>query len=124
MGTLKLFFIAGGLVATLVAGDHYNVLDKFFYPYHYREKKVEEGFYPEPFVLEKRYLVNEKGNLEVYIGKENEWVPVTQSALEKDPNKDTGVVEKTIHYLDETVDYFIYLNEKFGWFGEGKEKND
>jgi len=119
---LRFLISVAAVCGALAAGDYYNIIDKFVYPFKYYKNKPEENFHQSPFSLEKMYVVNEKGNLETYIGNNNKWVEVKESMFEenkedalKDNKPDMGVVERTIDYLDETVDYLFYLNNKFGW---------
>ena len=72
----KTLFIGTAVLASAVIGDYCNVKDNFIEPVKYRAVKVDSESYQKPFQLQKKYLVNEEGNLEVYIGEGNEWYKV------------------------------------------------
>ena len=67
--------------AVAFAGDYYNVNDKIFHPAQYQDKKVEQGYFSKPFELEKKIVVNSKGNLETYIVTLDQKLPVLQGKI-------------------------------------------
>ncbi|MEM4245132.1 MAG: hypothetical protein QXR60_02935 [Candidatus Nanoarchaeia archaeon] len=73
MGKLKLLGIGIILAGAAIIGDSCNVNDKFVNPIRYRNVKVEPTSYQKPFKLQKKYIQNEKGMLEVYIGHGEVW---------------------------------------------------
>ena len=59
-----------------MAGDETNINDKILYPVLYHNALVDPETYPKPFDLEKKYLINDEGKLEVYMGSGEEWIKV------------------------------------------------
>jgi len=74
----KTLLICAAILASAVLGDYYNIKDRLIEPLKYRNVKVDPGCYQNPFQLEKKYYINEEGNLEVYIGNKDEWYKVDQ----------------------------------------------
>ncbi len=74
----KILLVSTAVLASAYLGDHYNVKDMFVEPIRYRNVKVDSKTYPKPFQLQKKYQVNEKGKLEVYIGCDKEWHKVSE----------------------------------------------
>ncbi len=77
MGKIKLFGIGMLIVGAAILGDSCNVNDKFVNPIRYRNVKLDPTSYPKPFKLQKKYVQNDKGMLEVYIGHGETWHKVS-----------------------------------------------
>jgi hypothetical protein len=77
MKALKSFAVACLIAGVAVLGDYYRISDRILNPIKYRKVKVAPGFYQKPFDLEKRYILNDKGLLEVYFGHNDKWHKVT-----------------------------------------------
>ncbi len=71
----KWIIVGGAIIASAFLGDYLNISDKIEY-LKYKEVKVDPEGYDKPFKIEKRYRVNKKGFLEVYIGHDNKWYKV------------------------------------------------
>lgn len=56
------------LLASAYLGDVYNVTDRFVNPVVYHDVETAEYFTDEPFKLEKRFIINDEGKLETYLG--------------------------------------------------------
>jgi hypothetical protein len=65
---LKALLFGASLVATAYMADNYNVLDSYVRPAIYRNVEIADGFTQHPFDLQKKYLINEEGKLETYLG--------------------------------------------------------
>lgn len=102
---VKALIIGTALLASTVFGDYYNVLDRFVRPARYWSVRVDPKCYQRPFQLQKRYKVNEKGDLEVYIGEGDRWHKVS---------KDLRVNERSLgeKLKDETKEVFPYFKKK------------
>lgn len=72
----RYFLVGSAIFASAVLGDYCNVKDRFIEPMKYRNIKVDSEGYQKPFQLGKKYRINEKGYLEVYIGNSNTWYKV------------------------------------------------
>ena len=72
----KTFIAGAAILASAVLGDCCNVKDRFIEPVRYRNVSVDCEGYQKPFQLQKKYDMNEKGELEVYIGNDNQWYKV------------------------------------------------
>lgn len=75
---LKPVLVVSSLSVSALAGDCYDVRDRFVYPIYYNESLIAEGFYKRPFNLHKQYKLNEEGYLEVYFG-DKEMYPVDEN---------------------------------------------
>lgn len=73
MRKIKIFGIGCLMIGASILGDSCNVNDRFINPIRYRNVRVEPTSYQKPFKLQKKYIQNEKGMLEVYIGYDNKW---------------------------------------------------
>ncbi|MCG2718970.1 MAG: hypothetical protein L6408_09100 [Nanoarchaeota archaeon] len=119
---VKGILIGAAILASTIIGDYCNVGDRFIEPLRYRNTKVDSESYQKPFELEKKYVINEEGNLEVYIGYDHEWYKV---------DKNLRVNERTLGELlkDESGEIKDYLKEKSDdikeWYNKkfGEEEN-
>lgn len=73
MRKLKVFGIALLMAGAAILGDSCHVNDRFVNPIRYRNVKADPTTYQKPFKLQKKYVQNEKGMLEVYIGDGERW---------------------------------------------------
>lgn len=73
MKKLKMLGIALLMSGAAALGDSCNVNDKFVNPIRYRNAKVDPTSYQKPFRLQKKYMLNDKGMLEVYVGHSESW---------------------------------------------------
>lgn len=78
MGIIKTGLGLALLGAVAFGGDYCNVNDRIFHPVQYQDKKVEQGYFGKPFELEKKIVVNSRGNLETYIVTLDQKLPVLQ----------------------------------------------
>ncbi len=62
--------VTGAMAASAIVGDHMDVNDKAIYPIVYKDVLVAEDSYQKPFDLKKRYVMNQDGFLEVWVGDE------------------------------------------------------
>ncbi len=74
MKAAKWIFI---LTGAAILGDLYNINDRLVNPIAYRNVKTDQQCYQEPFKLQKKYVKNEKGMLEVHFGHDEKWYKVT-----------------------------------------------
>ncbi len=77
MGKLKAFKWIFVLTGAAIVGDFYNINDRFINPIVYRNVKVDKQCYQKPFKLQKKYIRNEDGMLEVHFGHDERWYKVT-----------------------------------------------
>ncbi len=77
MRRLKIFGVACLIAGAAMLGDSCNVNDKFINPIRYRNVKVDPKNYQKPFKLQKRYVQNERGMLEVHLGHDEKWYKVS-----------------------------------------------
>lgn len=122
---IKTILVSAAILASAYLGDYYNVKDRFVEPIRYRNVKIDSETYQKPFQLQKKYKVNEKGNLEVYVGEGEKWYKV---------DKDLRVNERSLgeKLKYETKEIIPYIKNKIGelgkWlnerFGDGIDKKD
>jgi len=116
----KALFIGAAILASAVAGDYCNVKDRFIEPVRYKNVNVDQESYQKPFNLQKKYQTNEKGELEVYIGEEDEWYKV---------DKDLRVNERELSEMikDEAKNLKPYIKDKIDelidWYEGLKDGN-
>lgn len=112
----KILLISTAILASAYLGDHYNVKDRFVEPLKYRNAKVNPDCYQQPFKLQKKYQLNKKGQLEVYVGHDNKWYKV---------DKDLRVNERNLSekLKDETKEIIPYVKKKIDNLIEWYEKN-
>ena len=103
---LKVLFIGSAIIASAVIGDYCDVKDRFIEPVRYRNTKIDSETYQKPFQLKKKYQLNEKGELEVYIGNDGEWYKV---------DRELRVNERELDEMiqDETDKIVPYIKDKF-----------
>jgi gas vesicle protein len=77
MGKLKLLGVSLLMAGAAILGDSCHINDKFVNPIKYRNAKIEPTTYQQPFKLQKKYTLNEKGMLEVHIGHGEKWHKVS-----------------------------------------------
>ncbi len=69
-----------GLICVLAGaaflGDSCNVNDKIVNPVRYRNVKVDPKSYQNPFKMQKKYVLNENGMLELHLGHNSTWYKV------------------------------------------------
>jgi hypothetical protein len=114
----KILLVSTAVLASAYLGDHYNVKDRFVEPIRYRNVKVDSKTYQKPFQLQKKYQVNEKGKLEVYIGCDKEWHKVSEELRVNE----RSLGERMKYETKEIVPYIKnkigelgkWLNERFG----------
>lgn len=105
MKKIKILLISTAILASAYLGDHYNVKDRFVEPVRYMNVKVDPETYQKPFSLQKKYQINKKGNLEVYLGNDKEWHKV---------NKELRVNERNLYekLKDDTKEVIPYVKGK------------
>lgn len=101
----KILLVSTAILASAYLGDHYNVKDRFVEPISYRNVKIDSKTYQKPFQLQKKYQVNEKGKLEVYIGCDKEWHKVSEELRVNE----RSLSEKL---KDETKEIVPYIKKK------------
>lgn len=74
----KALLIGASIIGASILGDYCNIKDRIIEPLRYKKVQIDSKSYPKPFALEKRYKINDKGKLEVYIGYGNKWYKVNQ----------------------------------------------
>ncbi len=104
MKKIKAVAYCVSLAVAALAGDHYDVLDRFVNPIRYKDVLLAGGFYRQPFMLKKKYEVNEAGFLEVYIG-----------------NGDYYAISDELRVNERKLDEHI-KDEAKGFIKRGKEK--
>lgn len=118
MKKFKTLLISTTILASAYLGDCYNVKDRFVEPIKYRNVKIDPKTYQKPFQLEKKYQVNEKGNLEVYIGYDKEWHKVSEEMRVNERSFGEKIKEETkdiVPYVKSKIGEFgRWLNERFG----------
>lgn len=72
----KILLTGAVILVSAVLGDYCDVKDNFIDPVRYRNIKIDQDCYQKPFQLRKKYKINKKGNLELYIGSNDEWYKV------------------------------------------------
>ena len=116
----KILLVGAAILASAVIGDYCNVKDRFIEPVRYRNVKIDPKGYQKPFQLQKKYQVNEKGSLEVYIGNDGSWYKV---------DKNLRVNKKGLNELlkEEGRDIKSYFKEKINdlidWYQGFKDEN-
>jgi hypothetical protein len=90
MRKLKAIGLAIMLTGTAMLGDSSNINDKITNPIRYRNVKVDPKTYQQPFKLRKKYVVNEKGMMELQIGHNEKWYLV---------EKELRVNERTLEQM-------------------------
>lgn len=116
----KTLLVASAILASAVLGDYCNVKDRFIEPVRYRNVKVDADCYQKPFKLQKKYQINEGGDLEVYIGNDNTWYKVS---------KDLRVNEKSLNELweEKSEEIKSYIKDKINgltdWYKGFKDGN-
>lgn len=73
MNKLKAFGIGLMLTGAAMIGDCCNVNDHFVNPIRYRNVRIEPTSYQKPFKIQKKYVINETGMLELHIGHDQKW---------------------------------------------------
>lgn len=123
---LKILLVSTAILTSAYLGDCYNVKDRFVEPIKYRNVRVDPKSYQKPFELEKKYQLNEKGNLEVYIGCDKEWHKVSEELRVNERNLGEMVRKETkdiVPYIRNKIGEFgKWLNERFG--DEADKKSD
>lgn len=106
MRKLKTFGIVLLLAGAAVAGDSCNVNDRLINPIRYRNVKVDPKTYQKPFRLQKKYIQNEQGMLEVHIGHNEKWYVVS---------KDLRVNERGLEQMmkDQGNEFARAIKEKY-----------
>lgn len=126
MKKLKILLVSTAVLASAYLGDNYNVKDRFVEPVRYRNTKVDSKTYQKPFQLQKKYKINEKGKLEVYIGCDKEWNKVSEEMRVNERSLGEMVKKETqdiVPYIKNKIgELGKWLNERFG-YGIDK-KND
>jgi hypothetical protein len=89
----KKILIGGAIISTMMLGDYINILDKTIYPLKYNQQ-IDKESYQRPFKLRKRYIINKKDCLEVYIGHDNKWAKVKRNLVTIDRNLEEILAEK------------------------------
>ncbi len=95
----KCVFTAGFLAAAAYAGDSVNFNDRVVYPLTLDKRQVETGFY-EPLKVQRKIVVNERGNLETYLISNDIEIPVlrgTQGPI-LDPNYELRNLDQSQRY--------------------------
>lgn len=111
MKKLKILLVSSAVLASAYLGDCYNVKDRFVEPVKYRNVKVDPKTYQKPFQLQKKYQINEKGKLEVYIGYNKEWHKVSEEMRVNERS-----LSEKLKY--ETKEIIPYVKDKIGEFGK------
>jgi hypothetical protein len=118
MKKIKILLVSTAVLASMYLGDHYNVKDRFVEPIRYRNVKVDSKTYQKPFQLQKKYQVNEKGKLEVYIGYDKEWHKVSEELRVNERSLGEKLKDETkevIPYIKKKVDDLVeWYNRSFG----------
>jgi len=102
MKKFKTLLISTAIMASAYLGDCYNVKDRFVEPIRYRNVRIDSKTYQKPFQLEKKYQINEKGELEVYLGEGDKWYKVSKDLRVNE----RGLYEKLKDDTKEVVPYF------------------
>ena len=89
----KKILIGGAIISTMMFGDYINILDKTIYPLKYNQQ-IDKESYQRPFKLRKKYVINEKNNLEVYIGYNKKWAKVKKNLITNERNLEEILAEK------------------------------
>jgi hypothetical protein len=66
--TLKAILLGTSLLGTAYFSDRININDRIIHPIIYHNKETADGFTEDPFSLEKRYVINDEGEIETYFG--------------------------------------------------------
>ncbi|MDP2906639.1 MAG: hypothetical protein Q8O03_01750 [Nanoarchaeota archaeon] len=118
MKKLKILLVSTALLTSAYLGDCYNVKDRFVEPIMYRNVKVDSKTYQKPFQLQKKYQVNEKGKLEVYIGCDKEWHKVSEELRVNERSLGEKLKDETkeiVPYIKKKVDDLVeWYNRSFG----------
>ncbi|MBM3199516.1 hypothetical protein FJZ53_01175 [Candidatus Woesearchaeota archaeon] len=114
---LKYAAIGALMLGSAVLGDYCNIKDRIIEPIMYRNVKIDEHTYHKPFQLEKKYKINEKGNLEVYLGCDKEWYKVSEELRVNERSLGQSIKKETkeiIPYMKKKIsDFGQWLNETF-----------
>jgi len=112
---LKNIIVGTAILASAVIGDYYNVKDHVIEPLRYWNVKIDSKTYQKPFRLEKKYIINQEGNLEVYLGHDHEWYKIEE---------DMRINKRTLTDLlkEESDDFIEYLKNKAEEIKEWYEK--
>lgn len=118
MGIIRGIIFVSALGIAAYYGDKLDVNDRIINPVAYRNVLADKESYPRPFKLRKRYVINEKGMLETYIGEGNRWHKVgkdltVNSELERIARKTKEArkeLEKKI--IEETNNFVNWLEEE------------
>lgn len=114
---IKTILVSAAILTSAYLGDYYNVKDRFVEPIRYRNVRIDSKTYQKPFQLQKKYQVNEKGSLEVYIGCDKEWHKVSEEMRVNERSLSEKIKDETkeiIPYVKKKVDELIeWYNRRF-----------
>ncbi len=117
MKKLKILLVSTAVLASAYLGDHYNVKDRFVEPIRYRNAKIDLESYQKPFQLQKKYEINKKGSLEVYIGNDKEWHKVSKELRVNERSLGEKLKDETkevIPYVKKKIDELVeWYNRRF-----------
>ncbi|MBS3108102.1 hypothetical protein J4468_04275 [Candidatus Woesearchaeota archaeon] len=94
------------LIATLpILGDKLNINDKIINPIIYKGNKVSKDCYQNPFIIEKRYFINEKKELEIYVGCNERWYKIDKDLRTNKPTLEELAKEELSNITDQIINY-------------------